>query len=75
MQIDLGGGNRFAPLAIDPSGVPIIEDESVACDDSGLSVLSVMAHGHDRDPATALRVALASMRASIGLDAAVDLVL
>jgi hypothetical protein len=67
--IDLGGGNRFVPLVLGPSGVPEVTDEDAARADPELAVLSTMAHGQDRDAEKALRIALAAMAASIGLDA------
>ncbi len=66
--IELGGDNRFVPLVVGPSGVPVIDDEARARADPELAVLSAMAHGADRDPEAALRVALAAMGASVGLD-------
>ncbi len=66
--IELGGGNCFVPLVIGPSGVPVIEDESRARADPELAVLSAMAHGRSRNPSAALRVAIAAMGASAGLD-------
>jgi hypothetical protein len=67
--IDLGGGNRFVPLVLGPSGVPEITDERVARADPELAVLSAMAHGQDADAEKALRIAVAAIAASVGLDA------
>ena len=67
--IDLGGGNHFVPLVLGPSGVPVIADPATARADPELAVLSAMAHGRDRDSAQALRIALAALGASVGLDA------
>jgi hypothetical protein len=57
------------PLVLGPSGVPEITDEEQARRDPELAVLSAMAHGRDADPEKALRIALAAMAASVGLDA------
>lgn len=66
--IDLGGGNRFQPLVIGPSGVPEIADEQQARSDPELAVLSALAHGRDPDSEKVKRIAQAAMAASIGLD-------
>ena len=68
--IELGGGNRFVPLVLGPSGVPEVTDEEAARRDPELAVLSAMAHGHDADASKALQIAVAAMAASVGLDAA-----
>ena len=67
--IELGGGSRLVPLVVGPSGVPEITDEEQARRDPELAVLSAMAHGRDADAGKALRIALAAMAASVGLDA------
>jgi len=67
--IDLGGGNRFKPLVLGPSGVPVVENRARARSDPELAVLSAMAHGCDANSERALRIALAAMAASVGLDA------
>lgn len=67
--IDLGGVSRFAPLVLGPSGVPEITDESAACADPELAVLSAMAHGCDADIAKSVEIATAAQLASLGLDA------
>lgn len=67
--IELGGGNRFVPLVLGPSGVPEVTDAAAACADPELAVLSAMAHGQDADAAKALRIAVAALAASVGLDA------
>ena len=67
--IELGGGNRFVPLVLGPSGVPEVTSEEVARADPELAVLSAMAHGQDADVDKALRIAVAAMAASVGLDA------
>ncbi len=64
----LGGGNRFTPLVISPSGVPAVTDEEAARADPELAVLSAMAHGQNADTETAVRIAVAAMAASVGLD-------
>jgi len=68
-SIELGGGNRFTPLVLGPSGVPEVVDETRAQDDPELAVLSAMAHGRDTDTDKAVRIAAAAITASIGLDA------
>jgi hypothetical protein len=67
--IEIGGGSRFTPLVLGPSGVPEVTDEEVARADPELAVLSAMAHGQDADADKALRIAVAAMAASAGLDA------
>jgi hypothetical protein len=67
--IELGGGNRFLPLVLGPSGVPEVTDTAAACADPELAVLSAMAHGQDADAGKALRIAVAAMAASVRLDA------
>jgi hypothetical protein len=64
----LGGGNRFVPLVLGPSGVPEVTDAAAACADPELAVLSAMAHGRDADAGKVLRIAVAAMAASVGLD-------
>ena len=66
--IDLGGGSRFAPLVLGPSGVPEVTDEAHARADPELAVLSAMAHGRDSDSRKAVQIALAAQLASLGLD-------
>lgn len=66
--IHLGGGNTFTPLVLGPSGVPEVEDENVAKADPELAVLSAMAHGKSTNTDKSVRIALAAMAASIGLD-------
>jgi hypothetical protein len=68
-SIDLGGGNRFTPLVLSPSGVPEVTDETLAQSDPELAVLSAMAHGHDADYGKAARIAIAAQLASLGVDA------
>jgi hypothetical protein len=67
--IELGGGSRFVPLVLGPSGVPEVTDEEQARLDPELAVLSAMAHGQDVDADKTLRIAVAAMAASVGLDA------
>lgn len=66
--VELGGGNRFAPLVLAPSGIPEITDVQRAKADAELAVLSAMAHGKDREPEKALEIAVAAIEASVGLD-------
>ena len=67
--IELGGGNRFTPLVLGPSGVPEVDDEVRAQAGPELAVLSAMAHGGGTDTDKAVRIATAAIAASIGLDA------
>lgn len=67
--IDLGGGNRFSPLVLGPSGVPVVTDERAAEADPELAVLSAMAHGHDPDVKTSVQIAMAAATATLRLDA------
>ena len=67
-SIELGGGNRFIPLVLGPSGVPEITDEVAARADPELAVLSAMAHGQDPDSGKAAQIALVAQMASLGLD-------
>jgi len=67
--IVLGGGNLFTPMVLGPSGVPEVTDQVRAVADPELAVLSAMAHGKDEDAGKALRIAVAAMAASLGLDA------
>ena len=66
--VDLGGGNRFVPLVLRPSGVPEVTDEDEARADPELAVLSAMAHGKDRDTDRAVKIAVAAQVAALGLD-------
>jgi Domain of unknown function (DUF4351) len=66
--VDLGGGNRFVPLVLHPSGVPQITDEEQARSDPELAVLSAMAHGRDADAGKSVQIALAAQLASLALD-------
>lgn len=66
--IDLGGGNRFVPLVLRPSGVPEVTDEDEARADPELAVLSVMAHGRDEDTSKAAKIAAAAQTAAHDLD-------
>ncbi len=67
--VHLGGPHWFTPYVLGPSGVPDVKDDAQARDNPELAVLSAMAHGRDADPARAIEVALAALKASIGLDA------
>ena len=67
--IDMGGGNRFMPMVLEPSGVPAVTDEEQARADPELAVLSAMAHGRDADTRISVQIALAAHLASMGLDA------
>jgi hypothetical protein len=67
-SIDLGGGNRFVPLVLGPSGIPEITDQAQALADPELAVLSAMAHGRDADTDKSTQIALAAQFASVGLD-------
>jgi hypothetical protein len=67
-SVDLGGGSRFLPFVLGPSGIPEVTDEGQARDDPELAVLSAMAHGQDADYEKAAQIGLAAQIASIGLD-------
>jgi hypothetical protein len=67
--IELGGGNRFAPLVLGPSAVPVVIDQDAAKADPELAVLSAMAHGQDPDTDKSLQIAFAAIAATVGLDA------
>ena len=47
--IDLGCGSWFKPLALGPSGVPVVTDMQRAAADPELAVLSSIAHGEGSD--------------------------
>ena len=66
--IELGGGNRFTPLVLGPSGVPEITLEAAAREAPELAVLSAMAHGQSSDIDKAARIGLAAQIASLDLD-------
>ena len=66
--IDMGGGNRFLPLVLHPSGIPEVTDETQAQSDPELAVLSAMAHGRDADTEKSARIAFAALSAIRGLD-------
>lgn len=67
--IELGGGALFTPLVLGPAGVPEVTDAARARAEPELAVLSAMTHGRAADSEKALRIALAALAASIGLDA------
>ncbi|MGH8237559.1 MAG: DUF4351 domain-containing protein [Steroidobacteraceae bacterium] len=66
--IEMGGGNRFVPLVLRPSGVPEVTDEAQARADPELAVLSAMAHGKHTDSEKAARIALAAQSAVRDID-------
>ena len=66
--IELGPGSMLTPLVLGPEAVPAVEDVEVAAREPELAVLSAMAHGTDADAAAAARIALAALRACLGLD-------
>ena len=67
--VELGGGNRFIPWVLGPSGVPEITDHERAIEDPELAVLSALAHGHDPNTDKAVRIAQLAQMASLPLDA------
>jgi len=67
--VEMGGLHQFTPYVLGPSGVPKVTDETQACANPELAVLSAMAHGRDADCGRAVEIALAAQRASQGLDA------
>jgi hypothetical protein len=66
--VDLGGGNHFAPVVIDPSGVPVVTSKKRARENPELAVLSAMAHCRVASPNQSLRIALAAFAAAVRLD-------
>jgi len=66
--IEMGGGNRFVPLVLRPSGVPEVTDEAQARADPELAVLSAMAHGKNTNSEKAARIALAAQSAVRDID-------
>lgn len=66
--IELGGGNRFVPLVLGPSSVPVVTDPVQASADPELAVLSAIAHGKGEDVSKAVRIALAVEAAASRLD-------
>jgi uncharacterized protein DUF4351 len=62
----LGGMHHFAPYVLHLSAVPVVTD---TCQSPELAVLSVMAHGKDKNTKLASQIALAALRAIAGLDA------
>jgi hypothetical protein len=67
--VDLGGGNRFTPWVVGPSGVPEVLEPAQAAAAPELAVLSAMAHGQSADTDKALQIAIVALLASQGLDA------
>jgi len=67
--IDLGGGNRFTPLVLGPSGTPVVENRAQARADPALAVLSAMAHGRDHvtGPRKSMRSRNSVIRAAAGI--------
>jgi hypothetical protein len=63
--IELGGGT-WRPLVVGPDGVPVVTDLELAAREPHLAVLSVLAHGGDKDVATALAVAKAAIAGATG---------
>lgn len=66
--IEMGGGNRFVPLVLSPSGVPAVTDKAQARSDPELAILSAMAHGKDDDTEKSVQIALAAHAALHDLD-------
>ena len=67
--VEMGGLNQFTPYVLGPSGVPDVTDESEACANPELAVLSAMAHGQDGDIERSARIAMVAQTASVALDA------
>jgi hypothetical protein len=67
--VEIGGRSHFVPYVLGPSGVPEITEESFACANPELAVLSAMAHGHDANTERVVRIAMAAQKASAALDA------
>lgn len=66
--LDMGGGNSFRALVLQPRDVPEVLDLEAARIDPELAVLSAMAHGQSTDTAKSVQIALAAQLASLGLD-------
>lgn len=64
-EIDLGGPNRYRPLVLGPSVVPLVTDEAEALSAPELGVLSALAHGREEEGAA---VAFAAMLGIHGVD-------
>lgn len=67
-RTEMGGPHHFTPYVVGPSGVPEITDESEACANPELAVLSAMAHGQGRDVERSAQIAMVAHAASVGLD-------
>jgi uncharacterized protein DUF4351 len=64
--VHVGGMHHFTPYVLHLSAVPVVTD---ACESPELAVLSVMAHGKDKNSKRASKVGWAALRALAGLDA------
>jgi hypothetical protein len=62
--IAIGGGNTFTPLVIRLSRIPAVTDPARALDELELAVLSVMAHGRDKNVRRAARIVAAAWEAT-----------
>lgn len=62
--IATGGGNTFTPLVIRLSSIPAVTDPAQALADLELAVLSVMAHGRDKNVRRAARIVAAAWEAT-----------
>lgn len=60
--IAIGGGNTFTPLVIRLSSIPAVTDPARALEELELAVLSVMAHGRDKNVRRAARIVAARGR-------------
>lgn len=66
--INIGPGSAFRPLVLGPSVIPAIRNADAARRVPELAVLSAMAHGQDADTESAAEIALAALKACLGLD-------
>src|SRR5947208_7669185 len=62
--IEIGGGNTFTPLVLRLSSIPAVTDPAQALADLELAVLSVMAHGRDKDVRRTARILAAAWEAT-----------
>src|SRR5262249_6158086 len=66
--VDVGGGTRFVPWVLGPSGVPVVIEESQARAYPELAALSAIPPGRDENTERSVQIARAAQRASIELE-------
>ena len=62
--IEIGGGNTSTPLVLRLSSIPAVTDPAQALADLELALLSVMAHGRDKDVRRTARILAAAWEAT-----------